>query len=294
MRREDIMSRASWVPDGVGVTEKYLKMSDGTELKVTDFLPEGDAPEKPVIVFVAGWISLISGWIDVLTELIPEYQTLYVETREKISARLPGIKGVDFSIERMSRDLDEVLAQILPKDKAFYFVGSSLGSTVILEYLSANKKQPRDSFIISPIPEFAIPAWGLLVIRFLHPGFYLVIKPVIKWYLRNFRLDKDKEPEQVAKYEGTLDAAEPGRLKANARAIKDYSLWGKLHEIKSPVLIIGAKTDTLHGVEILEKMVSMMPSARMAQLESNKETHSQKAGALMIGEIDRRQQKADG
>jgi len=279
----------SWVPEGVGVTEKYLKMSDGVELKVTDFLPEGNAPEKPVLVFVAGWISLISGWVDVLKELIPEYQTLYVETREKISARLPAIQGVDFSIEQMSRDLDEVLSQTLPKDKPFYFAGSSLGSTVILEYLSADKKQPRDSFIISPISEFNIPTWGLILIRFLHPGFYLVIKPLIKWYLRNFRLDKKKEPEQVAKYEGTLDAAEPGRLKANARAIQNYSLWGKLQDIKSPVLIIGAKADTLHGVEILEKMVSMMASARMELLESNKETHSKRSGTLMIGEIKRRE-----
>ena len=152
------MSHMSWVPESVGVTEKYLKMSDGVELKVTDFLPEGITPEKPVLVFVAGWISLISGWVDVLKELVPEYQTLYVETREKISARLPAIKGVDFSIEQMSHDLDEVLSQALPKDKPFYFAGSSLGSTVILEYLSADKKQPRDSFIISPISEFNIPA----------------------------------------------------------------------------------------------------------------------------------------
>jgi len=89
------------------------------------------------------------------------------------------------------------------------------------------------------------------------------------------------EPDQVKKYCGTIDAAEPIRLKANANAIRNYSLWEKLSDIKSPVVIIGAKTDNLHGIDILEKMVKIMPLASLEMMKSNKETHSAKMGEFI-------------
>ncbi len=275
----------SSIPDGVTTQEKFVKISDGVELRIIDFKPKDYDSEKPVVVFVAGWISLIQGWQYVLKMITPYYRTLYIETREKISAKLPENKKVEFSIQRMSQDIDEILAQVLPKNQKFYFAGSSLGSTVILYYLNMYKLQPEKSLLIAPLCEFQMPSWGIFLVRLAHPNLYLIIKPIVKWYLRNFRLDKEKEPEQVAKYEGTLDAAEPRRLKANAMSIKDFSLWEKLSDIPSPVVIIGAGTDTLHGVDIMEKMVSLIPSAQLEMMESNKDTHSEKAGQLLVDHI---------
>ncbi len=281
------------IPEGVTTQEKYIKLSDGVELRIIDFKPGNYDSEKPVVVFVAGWISLLQGWQHVLKILTPCYRTFYIETREKISAKLPENKSVEFSIQRMSQDIDETLEQILPKNQKFYFAGSSLGATVILYYLNMNKLQPEKSLLIAPLCEFQMPSWGIFIIRLLHPNLYLLIKPVIKWYLRNFRLDKENEPEQVAKYEGTMDAAEPRRLKANAMSIKDFSLWEKLSDIPSPVLIIGAGTDTLHGVDVMEKMVSLIPSAQLEMMNSNKDTHSEKAGQLLVDYIEKTE-KDDG
>lgn len=277
----------SYLPEGITAKELYIKVSDGVELKVFDFTPLEYDPARPVVVFVAGWISLISGWKDVLNVLTPNYRTLYIETREKISARLPKRKGIDFSIERMGQDIGEILKEMLSEDQNFYFVGSSMGSTAILDFLSLNKARPRQSFLISPICKFEIPAWALTLAKVVHPGFYSAIRPIAKWYLRNFRLDKKNEPEQVTKYEGTIDAAEPKRLKATTLAISSYSLWEKLEHLKSPVCIIGAKTDTLHSINELEKMVKCIPSARLELMQSNKETHSEKAGAFIADQISR-------
>jgi len=283
----------SYIPNGVTAKVDYIELSDGVELRVMDFVPGGNDPTRPVVVFVAGWISLISGWKEVLKAITPNYRTLYIETREKISARLPDRGSVDFTIERMGKDIGEVLQKTLPEGQPFYFAGSSMGSTVILDYLSHDNRYPRNSFLISPTCKFSIPTWGVWLIRFLHPGLYLAVKPLVKWYLRNFRLDKHKEPEQVAKYEGTLDAAEPGRLKINALAISSYSLWKKLPYLKSPVCIIGAQTDTLHGVDELKKMVTQIPSARLELMQSNRETHSEKAGAFIVDQIARLENNPD-
>jgi pimeloyl-ACP methyl ester carboxylesterase len=269
----------------VMVIEDYINMSDGVSLKIIDFTPTGDGPDKPMIVFIAGLVSLISGWQNVLRQLTPRYRTLYIETREKKSALLPEDRTVDFSISRMTQDIEEFLQQRVPLERPFCFVGSSLGSTIILDYLSQNSRQSFDAFAIAPNCEFHVPLWFLLSLWLLPPFFYPAIKSTLKWYLRNFRLDKYREPEQVKKYEGTIDEAEPKRLKACALAIKDYTLWNKLPMIKAPVLVIGARTDILHEVNEIERMTSLMPSARLEIMESNKETHSKRAGIFIANEI---------
>jgi pimeloyl-ACP methyl ester carboxylesterase len=282
------MPYGSYTDPEVKVDEYYITVSDGVSLRVIDFTPPVYAPEKPVIIFVAGLISLITGWKGVLKNLTPHYRTIYIETREKVSSRLPAdkpVKKIDFSIARMSKDIQEILEEKVAPEQPFYFVASSLGSTAVIDYLSQNMRRSRLALTICPVCKFEIPSWGVFIIRFFPASVYTALKPLIKWYLRNIRLDKHKEPEQVKKYEGTMDAAEPKRLQAHALKLKDYNLWDKLPRVNSPVVVIGAMADKIHGPEIMEKVVASMPSARLEMMASNKETHSEKAGEFIINEI---------
>ena len=272
-------------PD-VRVEEEYVVVSDGVALRMIDFTPPCDNPEMPILVFVAGWISRIDGWKDRLRKLTPCYRTLYVETREKVSARLPERTRVDFSMPRMSLDISEILTRKVSIERRFCFAGSSLGSTVILDYMGMGLRRPELAVLIAPICELTYPFWLPFLLRPLPPSLYTAIKPPLKWYLRNIRLDKHKEPEQVKKYEGTLDAADPWRLKANAFAIKDYSVWEKLPDVRSPVLIIGAQSDALHSLDVMNRMLDLMPDAQMEMMSSNRETHSEKMGKLIVDRMD--------
>ncbi len=273
-------------PD-VRAEEEFFVTSDGVALRLIDFVPPRDAPERPMVVFVAGWISLIDGWKRVLQRLTPRYRTLYVETREKASALLPlRSDRMDFSMARMSRDLIEIVEKKVPPEKPLCLAGSSMGATVILDSQTVARRQPALSILIAPIGELTYPFWIPWFLRPFPPSLYTAIKPALKWYLCNVRVDKDKEPEQAKKYEGTLDAAEPRRLKANAFAIKDYSLWDKLPRVSSPVLIVGAKSDTLHGIDIIERMAELLPEAEIEMMSGNKETHSEKMGDLIIDRLD--------
>ncbi|MBN1829520.1 MAG: alpha/beta hydrolase [Deltaproteobacteria bacterium] len=267
-----------------GVDERYASLSDGVVLKIIDFKPPIAAPEHPVIVFVAGWISLIDGWREVLAELTPRFRILYIETREKKSARLPS-GPVYFSIDRLCMDIHEIIETEISAGKPFCFVGSSLGSTVILDYLSKGLHQPLLSINIAPNGSFPFPPWGRLLVRMFLPATYNCVKPLVKLYLRYFRLDRKLEPAQVRKYEGTLDEAEPVRLKASALSLMNYRLWDKLPQVKAPVVVIGARSDKIHDLREMERMVELMPRARLVVMESNRETHSHRTGRFIAGEI---------
>ncbi len=273
------------------VKEYSVEASDGVLLNVIEFIPAKDSENRPIILFVAGWISMISGWKGVLQKITPEYRTVYLETREKSSSIVPKGKKVSFTMDRLAEDISNIIAKTIPENRKFVAGGSSLGATAILEYLALNLRQPECAMLISPTPVFRFPKILGDLVPLLPPSLYLIIKPIIKWYLRNFRLDKKKEIEQVKKYEGTLDAADPYKLKANALALKKFTIWDRLSMVTAPILIIGAAADTLHGIDTLKRMLQMIPRSEYREMASNKETHSEKAGELMVTYIKNNEYK---
>jgi pimeloyl-ACP methyl ester carboxylesterase len=270
------------------VKEYYLRMSDGVQLRIIDFIPKSDNRKKPAIVFVAGWISLISGWKGVLRRITPKYRTLYIDTREKVTSRISDINTARFDMGRLSDDLAEIIGQSLAPDKNFFLAGSSFGATVIMEYLMHTKNKPLGAMLVAPICEFRYPPVLGNIVLAMPARFYAVIKQFVKWYVIS-RLDRKNEPEQVAKYRNTIDSADPYRLKRNAKAIRNFKNWEHLKKINTPLLVIGATTDTLHETDAQERMMNLLPRARYTTLASNKETHSEKAGDLMLSFIDRKE-----
>ncbi|HSV97420.1 MAG TPA: alpha/beta hydrolase [Spirochaetota bacterium] len=282
------MDYSVYAGDDCTVKDYHFTVSDGVALKIIDFIPRRDNDKRPVIFFVAGWISAISGWRGVLKVISSQYRTIYLETREKRSSIIPKNKKVGFAMDRLSADIRETIDGLIPPRRTFILAGSSLGGTAILEYLAEKWRKPLCAILVGPNAEFRFPMFLGRVIPAFPPSFYLALKPIIKWYLRNFRLDKKNEQEQVKKYEATLDAADPYKLKYNAIAIRNYSIWHILPAVSTPVLVVGAALDKLHGNEALRKMVGALPRASYRELASNKETHSEKAGELIVAFINKR------
>jgi pimeloyl-ACP methyl ester carboxylesterase len=275
------MDYSQYTDNSTTVKEYMFEVSDGVSLKIIDFAPRNVSQEKPVILFVAGWISLISGWKGVLKVLTAEYRVLYLESREKKSSAVPDVKKVSFSMERLKLDIGEIIEKVIPPSGKFILAGSSLGASAILEYCGSEKRKPLSAVLIGPNTEFRFPKILGTVIPALHPSLYFTVKPVIKWYLRNFRLNKKNSREQIEKYENTLDCADPYKLKANALALRNYALLNRVDSINVPCLIIGATTDTLHGTENIKRLIKIIPDSLYVELESNMETHSEKAGRVI-------------
>ncbi len=273
-----MMDYSEYTSSACSVREYMVEVSDGVKLRIIDFDP-GTKKNAPIMLFVAGWISLIDGWKGFLQEVTPKMRTLYYETREKKTSVVPKGARVQYTMERLRQDLREVIAATIPPDRSFVLAGSSLGASAIMEYLIAPEgKLPECTVLIGPNAEFRFPRFLTPIVMSIPPALYSIAKPIVKWYLRRFRVDATHAPEQMRKYERTLDNADPYKLKANALALMRYSAWDRLHRISTPCLIVGAKTDTLHGAEALQRMISLMQRAQYLEMESNTATHGREAG----------------
>jgi len=255
-----------------------VAVSPNVSLRVITFSPSQQS-KNPVLVFVPGLVSLMEGWREVLLEMTKDFTVYYIETREKITSKVTG--KVDYSLEAIGQEIAALVSRFKLENRSCILFGSSLGATAILESSRFLETHPLCLVLIGPNAVFRIPKFYQVIIRIFHPGLYLVFKPVVKWYLKNFRLDTEADYAQYEKYCQALDAADPWKLKKAAIAFSRYEVWNLLAGIDYPTLIIGASRDTLHEPGNLEKMVSMMKNAVYLDLETNKLTH----GSGMVQEM---------
>lgn len=285
------MPFSSYTARGITATERYEELTDGVALQVIEFEPPHHSPDAPVLIFVAGWISLRTAWDPVILELASRYPVLYVESREKGTARVPSLSKIEFTLDRMADDVRDIVDLCIPEDTSFWLMGSSLGSTAILHHLSRPGREPDGVIVIAPNVRFDLPWWIWPFMRLAPAAFFAWLRPFIKWNLKHLRLDKTSEPEQVKRYAAYLDAADARRLKKNAWAIRHYSLLDRLPAITTPVTVIGARSDLLHGLADIEDMVSRLPNATLEVMESNRETHSAMAGRFMVDVVAKSRQR---
>jgi pimeloyl-ACP methyl ester carboxylesterase len=264
-------------------SEAYLKVDDGIELRALQWQPQ--QPRSHVtLVLVAGWISVVEGWQEVLRALALRTPIVYIETREKHTARIAGsqMKVSSFSIPRLAEDLITIFADLgIDPERAVLF-GSSMGANVILESLKHQRLPVSAAFLIGPNIEFRLPWWSPLIVGL--PDFtYHVAKHPALWYLRNFRVNAKEDPAQMRRYERTVNAAEPARLKLSIKAVADYRIWPDLETIRTPVALAYAPSDTLHGEGEVEAIVARIPGSRAIPCPSNTYMHT----AEIVDDISR-------
>ena len=251
--------------------EEMIPVAENVSIRVFTFSP-AKKTNNPPIIFVAGWITLISAWKEVLGEMTKDFVIYYIETREKISSQIT-VK-VEYGVEDIGKDIVSLVSYFNLQDDQFVLFGSSLGASAILNCCRFLKQAPLCLVLIGPNAVFRVPRFAKVIIRFFPPPLYLIIKPIVKWYLKTFRLDIESDYEQYKKYCGNIDAADPWKLKKAVLKLWSWEAWNLLDDIKHPTLIFGASKDSLHEPENLKRMVSMLENATYLDLETNKGTHS--------------------
>lgn len=256
---------------GTTYKQEMIPVAENVSLKVITFTPS-QKTDNPPVIFVPGWITLMSAWKIVLHEMTKDFPIYYIETREKISSQVVGKAG--YGVEDIGKDIVQLVKHFNLKDNRYILFGSSLGASALLDSCRFLDRAPFCMVLIGPNAVFRVPRFGKIFIYFLPPRLFLLVKPLVKWYLKTFRLDIKSDYEQYEKYCGNIDSADPWKLKKAIMKLWNWQAWNLLPGIKYPVVIFGASKDSLHEPENLKQMVAMLPKADIIDLETNKGTHS--------------------
>lgn len=254
--------------------ERIVAVDAGVSLRVVVFSPP-QTTENPTVLFVAGWITQMTAWRTVLREMTRDFRVVYVETREKISSTVPA-SVADYSVSAIGKDLADIVDRTDSVPGSYVMFGSSLGATAIVDCFASLKRKPEALILVGPNAVFRVPKSWKIVVTLFYPGFYALIKPAVKWYLKNFRLDVRADRAQYDKYCRALDAADPWKLKKAVLAVSTYEIWGALVGLTCPTLLVSASKDVMHEPENLKKIAAAVHDVTVADLETNEIAHSER------------------
>lgn len=253
---------------------KYFEMNDGAKVRILDFNFANNSSEY-IVMLVPGFLTVFQGWQRVMELLTRNHRVLYFESREKPSSILPKQLIKKITLHRMAEDLKEVAEQMKLDEQKYIILSSSTGGHITVEALSKKWLNPAGSVMVGPAIEFHVQ-WYVAILSALVPQFLAkgVFKPIIRWWISLFYVNKKDEPEQLDKYIRALEDADMRRATPLFRRFYRYSAWDLPEKVTTPTLLLGASVDKMHATKECLKVHELMPNSIYVDLGSNKATHS--------------------
>lgn len=253
---------------------EYVALPTGVELLSVTFSPPEPAG-LPVILFIPGFVSLIDNFRETMIELTRSHTVVYVETREKSTARInPDHR---FSVDEITSDVVHLAELMIPEGSQYFMAGYSLGATVIAEAFPRLRRKPEAVILLEPNSTFPFNGLAMVLAR-LARYLYRPVVPFVKWYLRTFMIDLKSDEEMYLINCRNLDTAEPVRLGMAVRQLSHYRMNGCLEQISVPALVVVTSKDRFHSHGSGTEIANLISGARCLDMEDNKRTHSTEAG----------------
>jgi pimeloyl-ACP methyl ester carboxylesterase len=264
--------------EGALSTVQMIQVANQVKLRVFSYSSAYETGNN-AIVFVGGLSTMMESFKYIIHELTRDFPFHYIETRDHSSSQIDG--KVQFDIKTSGLDIVKIVEFLRLEDEKYTLMGYSLGATIIADCFSCLKTKPQQMIFMEPTPVFHYPKWGLKLIKASLGLKSKPLKPFVKWYMRNFVIDKKADAEMVKISSNALDSADPEKLKKTILDVVDYTVWDKLETIACPVLILAASNDTFHVHAETIKMASLLKNCRYIDLENNQRSHSIEAAEVI-------------
>ena len=258
--------------DGAASEELFIEVESGISLRILRWIPDDEsmASKGPVVV-VPGWGSVFEGWRPLLTEWVSRRPIVYIETREKKSARITRkVRREDFEMRHHGHDVAAVLDKLGIDSTEVDWFSSSLGATLLIDAYQNNVLAGRSSILLAPNPDFKFPLWARILLKMPLPKF---IHPALVRFAVWVVERRTKEEGQRIRYRRALMSQDLERLLLSSRANIRYSLPQELSSVSVPCAVMTAKSDTLHGMEKVLDIVDRLPDAILIEVPSNQYAH---------------------
>jgi len=262
---------------GASYKVEYSVLPTGVELLTVIFTPP-EPLNTPPVVFIPGLASIIENFRETVVELTRNHTVYYIETREKKSAKIN--RKHRFSVEDVTSDIVHFTEQEFTDHSRYVIAGYSLGATAIAEAFPQMSNKPEGIVLIEPNSSFPFHGWLLFLARAARVIYY-PIKPLLKWYLRHFRINLEEDYEMYLINCRILDSADPVRLGRAIRHLSTYRMEGCLEKISVPTLVIVASKDRFHSHDEGTDIAGRISNSHCLDLTDNKRTHSAEMGRII-------------
>ena len=268
---EEMWSGAPHLP-GANAEELFVEVAPNISVRVLRWVPaDSSASSLDPAVVVPGWGSVFEGWRPLLTEWVSRRPIVYIETREKKSARITRKVGQeDFEMRHHGHDVAAVLGKLGIDSAEVDWFSSSLGATLLIDAYQNDVLTGRSSILLAPNPDFEFPLWARILLKMPLPKF---IHPALVRFAVWIVERRTEEEGQRIRYRRALLSQDLERLLLSSRANIRYSLPQDLSNASVPCAVMTASSDTLHGMDKVLDIVDRLPNAVLIEVPSNQYAH---------------------
>ena len=266
---------------GANAEELFVEVAPNISVRVLRWVPaDSSAASLDPTVVVPGWGSVFEGWRPLLTEWVSRRPIVYIETREKKSARITRkVRRDDFEMRHHGHDVAAVLGKLGIDSAEVDWFSSSLGATLLIDAYQNDVLAGRSSILLAPNPDFEFPLWARILLKMPLPKF---IHPALVRFAVWIVERRTKEEGQRIRYRRALLSQDLERLLLSSRANIRYSLPQDLSNASVPCAVMTASSDTLHGMDKVLDIVDRLPNAVLIEVPSNQYAHE----ADVLAEIE--------
>ena len=277
---EEMWSGAPHLP-GANAEELFVEVAPNISVRVLRWVPaDSSAASLVPTVVVPGWGSVFEGWRPLLTEWVSRRPIVYIETREKKSARITRkVRREDFEMRHHGHDVAAVLGKLGIDSAEVDWFSSSLGATLLIDAYQNDVLAGRSSILLAPNPDFEFPLWARILLKMPLPKF---IHPALVRFAVWIVERRTEEEGQRIRYRRALLSQDLERLLLSSRANIRYSLPQDLSNASVPCAVMTASSDTLHGMDKVLDIVDRLPNAVLIEVPSNQYAHE----ADVLAEIE--------
>ena len=277
---EEMWSGAPHLPEA-NAEELFVEVAPNISVRVLRWVPaDSSAASLDPAVVVPGWGSVFEGWRPLLTEWVSRRPIVYIETREKKSARITRkVRREDFEMRHHGHDVAAVLDEFGIDSSEVDWFSSSLGATLLIDAYQNDVLAGRSSILLAPNPDFKFPLWARILLKMPLPKF---IHPALVRFAVWVVERRTKEEGQRIRYRRALMSQDLERLLLSSRANIRYSLPQDLSNASVPCAVMTASSDTLHGMDKVLDIVDRLPNAVLIEVPSNQYAHE----ADVLAEIE--------
>ena len=266
---------------GANAEEFFVEVAPNISVRVLRWVPaDSSAASLDSAVVVPGWGSVFEGWRPLLTEWVSRRPIVYIETREKKSARITRkVRREDFEMRHHGHDVAAVLGKLGIDSAEVDWFSSSLGATLLIDAYQNDVLAGRSSILLAPNPDFEFPLWARILLKMPLPKF---IHPALVRFAVWIVERRTEEEGQRIRYRRALLSQDLERLLLSSRANIRYSLPQDLSNASVPCAVMTASSDTLHGMDKVLDIVDRLPNAVLIEVPSNQYAHE----ADVLAEIE--------
>ena len=252
-----------------------IPVEDGF-LKVFHHKPANIKTKRP-IVFVPGFGTATEIWREFHHTHHGYAEYYHIETRDKKSSEIKKYHRADFTIDRIAKDVANVIEFIGLKGKDYILMGTCMNGGVVLQGLINKHFSPPTTIIFDPFTKWT---QHRALVKILMPVMPPFIIGAMKYIIGYFIMAGMKNEAQIERNKATIDAAVPWKWRKFSLQNIDFDLTNDFEKIENDVFVFHGPKDKYHPDEVFQRVAEQIPNGRYFHMNSMEELRE-----LLVGVI---------